>query len=404
VLRKSKIVNKGAELKGIYDIVVVGGGVIGSSIAYNLANDGFNGSILVIEKDPTYEFASTTLSAGGVREQFSLVENIKISQYGLSIFENFDDIMARNGDKAHAEFKQRGYLFLANEKNWQALKRNYEVQQGVGAKVSLLSKDDLRELVPHLKVDDVVGGCFGSRAGYLDPYGILQGYVKKGKELGVAYLHEEVTGIEVAGKRIGGVVTDKGTNIRCGIVVNAAGPYASHIGNLVGLQLPVEPLRRMAYVFDPAVKFDYDLPLVVDTDGLLYFRHETGKTVLTGRAISDEPPGFNFEWSREYYLDVVWPQIAERVSTFDTARLIRGWAGLYGMNRVDGNAIVGQLGEVEGFLGAVGFSGHGLQQSPAVGKCMSELIRLGRYETIDLSCFSYDRFDTGKLVFEEEIV
>ena len=164
-------------MERIYDIVVVGGGVIGSSIAYNLANDGFDGSILVIEKDPTYEFASTTLSAGGVREQFSLVENIKISQYGLNIFENFDDIMARSGEKAHAEFKQRGYLFLANEKNWQALKRNYEVQKGLEAQVSLLSKDDLRELVPHLKADDVAGGCFGSRAGYLDPYGVLQGYV-----------------------------------------------------------------------------------------------------------------------------------------------------------------------------------------------------------------------------------
>jgi len=404
VLRKSKIVNKGARLERLYDIIVVGGGVIGSSIAYNLANDGFDGSILVIEKDPTYEFASTTLSAGGVREQFSLVENIKISQYGLSIFENFDEIMARSGEKAHAEFKQRGYLFLADEKNWQALKRNYQIQRGLGAQVSLLSKDDLRELVPHLKVDDVAGGCFGSRAGYLDPYGVLQGYVNKGKELGVAYLTEEVTKIEVTGKRIGGVVTDKGTNIRSGIVVNAAGPYASHIGNMVGIDLPVEPLRRMAYVFDPAVKFDYDLPLVVDTDGLLYFRHETGKTILTGRAISDEPPGFNFEWDRDYYMDIVWPQIAERVFTFDTARLIRGWAGLYGMNRMDGNAIVGQLGEIEGFFGAVGFSGHGLQQSPAVGKCMSELIRLGRYETMDLSCFSFDRFETGKLVFEEEIV
>ena len=176
------------------------------------------------------------------------------------------------------------------------------------------------------------------------------------------------------------------------------------MGNMVGIDLPVEPLRRMAYVFDPAVKFDYDLPLVVDTDGVLYFRHETGKTILTGRAISNEQPGFNFEWDRDYYMDIVWPQIAGRVSTFDTARLIRGWAGLYGMNRMDGNAIVGQLGEIEGFFGAVGFSGHGLQQSPAVGKCISELIRLGRYETMDLSCFSFDRFETGKLVFEEEIV
>jgi len=391
-------------LRKAYDIVVIGGGVIGSSISYNLANDGFDGKVLVIEKDPSYEFASTTLSAGGVREQFSLAENIKISQYSLDIFENFDEIMALDEDKAHAEFKQHGYLFLANEKNWPMIKKNHEIQKGLGAHVSLLSTDDLKELIPHMKTDDLVSGSFGSRDGYLDPHGVLQGYIKKGKRLGVEYLHEEVTGIEVKRKKIEAVTTDKGEKIRCGIVVNAAGPYASVVGKMAGIDLPVDPVRKMAYVFDPQVKFDYDLPLVIDTDGLLYFRHESGKTILTGKSIPDEAPGFNLEWDRNYYMDVIWPQVAERVPPFDTARLIRGWAGLYAMNRVDGNAIIGHLGDVKGFYGAVGFSGHGLQQSPAMGKCVSELIRLGKYQTIDLSCFSFDRFETGKLVFEEEMV
>jgi len=391
-------------LKKDYDIVVIGGGIIGSSISYNLVNDGFDGKILVIEKDPSYEFASTTLSAGGVREQFSLPENIKISQYGLDVFENFDEVMEVDGDKAHAEFKQRGYLFLADEKNWKTIKINYEIQKGLGAHVSLLSTDDLKRLIPHLKTDNLVGGSFGSRDGYLDPYGVLQGYIKRAKKMGVEYLYEEVTGIEVKRKKIEGVTTDKGKHIRCGIVVNAAGPYASVVGKMAGIDLPVDPVRRMAYVFDPQVKFDYDLPLVIDTDELLYFRHETGKTVLIGRSIPDEPPGFNFEWDRDYYMDLVWPQVAERIPTFETARLIRGWAGLYALNRMDGNAILGQLGDIEGLYGAVGFSGHGLQQSPAIGKCLSELIQLGKYETIDLSCFSFYRFETGKLVFEEEMV
>jgi len=391
-------------LKKVYDIVVVGGGVIGSSISYNLVNDGFDGKILVIEKDPSYEFASTTLSAGGVREQFSLTENIRISQYGLNIFERFDEVMEVDGDKAHAEFKQRGYLFLADEKNWPMLKGNYEIQKGLGAEVSLLSIDDLKKRIPHLKTDNLVGGSFGARAGYLDPYGVLQGYIKKGKNLGVEYLYEEVTGIEVRGKRIEGVMTDTGTHIRCGVAVNAAGPYASVIGKMAGIDLPVDPVRRMAYVFDPQVKFDYDLPLVIDADGLLYFRHETGKTILIGRSIPDEPPGFNFEWDRDYFMDVVWPQAAERIPAFETAKLIRGWAGLYAMNRADGNAIIGHLGDIEGFYGAVGFSGHGLQQAPAVGKCLSELIQFGRYRTIDLSCFSFDRFERGNLIFEEAMV
>jgi glycine/D-amino acid oxidase-like deaminating enzyme len=391
-------------LKNVYDIVIIGGGVIGSSISYNLVNDGFDGDILVIEKDPTYEFASSTLSAGGVREQFSLPENIKISQYGIDIFENFDEIMEINGDSAHAEFKQRGYLFLADETNLATIKKNYETQRNLGAHVSLLSIDEIKKLIPHINTDNLVSGCFGSRDGYLDPYGVLQGYVRKGKNLGIEYLYEEATGIDVKGDRIEGVITHKGTHIKCRIVVNAAGPHASVVGKMAGIDLPVDPVRKMAFVFDPQIKFDYDLPLVVDTDGLLYFRHEPGKTILTGRSIPDEQPGFNFEWDRDYYMDVVWPQVAKRVPPFDTAKLIRGWAGLYAMNTTDGNAIIGHLGDVQGFYGAVGFSGHGLQQSPAIGKCVSELIRFGEYQTIDLSCFSFDRFKTGNLVFEEEMV
>lgn len=387
-----------------YDIVVIGGGIIGSSISYNLMNDGFDGSILVIEKDPTYELASTTLSAGGAREQFSLPENIKISQYSIGIFENFDNVMEVDGEKAHAEFKQHGYLFLANEKNWPMIKKNYEIQKGLGAGVSLLSVDEVKKLIPHLKTDDLVGGAFGSRDGSLDPYGALQGYKRKGKKLGVEYLYEEVTGVEVKRKKVEAVTTHKGRQISCGIVVIAAGPSASIVGKMAGIDLPVDPVRKMAYVFDPKMKFDYNLPLVIDTDGLLYFRHESGKTILTGKSIPDEPAGFNFEWDRDFYMDVVWPQVAERVPAFETARLIRGWAGHYAMNRLDGNAIVGRFGDIEGFYGAVGFSGHGLQQAPAIGKCLSELIQFGEYRTIDLSRFSFDRFRTGKLVFEEEMV
>lgn len=391
-------------MKKVYDIVVIGGGIIGSSIAYNLVNDGFDGDILVIEKDPTYEFASTCLSAGGVREQFSLPENIKISQYSIEVFKNFDEKMQINGDSAHAEFKQRGYLFLADETNFPTIKKNYETQKDLGAHVSLLSIDEIKELIPHINTDTLVTACFGSRDGYLNPYGVLQGYIKKGKKLGIDYLYEEVTAIDVKEERIEGVITHKGTLVPCRIVVNAAGPYAAIVGKMAGVDVPVEPVRKMAFVFDPQIKFDYDLPLVVDIDGLLYFRHEPGKTILTGRSIPDEKPGFNFEWDRDYFMDVVWPQVAHRVPAFDTAKLIRGWAGHYAMNKADGNAIIRHLGDIQGFYGAMGFSGHGLQQSPAVGKCISELIQFGEYRTIDLSCFSFNRFKTGSLVFEEEMV
>jgi len=391
-------------MKGkVYDIVIIGGGVIGSSIAYNLVNDGVDASVLVIEKDPTYEFASTTLCAGGVREQFSLPENIKIARYSLNIYENFDEIMEVDGDKAHAEFIQRGYLILGNENNWSKLKENYKIQKEMGVHVSLLATDDIKELVKHMHTEDLVGATFGSRDGTLDPYGVMQGYIKKAKKLGAEYLYEEVKEIEVRSGKVEAVITDKGTTVSCKVLINAAGPYAPVVGKMAGIDLPIDPTRRMAYLFDPKEKFDYELPFVFNTDGDLWLRHETGKMILAGKNIP-ETPGFNFDWDRDFFMEDVWSSMAERIPVLDTGKLIRGWAGLYAINRMDQNAIIGQLGNVEGFYGAVGFSGHGMMQAPAVGKCMSELIQFGKYQSVDLSCFSFDRFKTGKLVFEDEIV
>jgi FAD-dependent oxidoreductase domain-containing protein 1 len=389
--------------KKVFDLVVIGGGVIGSSIAYNLVNDGIDASVLVIEKDPTYEFASTTLCAGGVREQFSRPENIKIAQYSLNIYENFDEIMQVDGDRAHAEFIQRGYLILANERNWPAVKRNYKRQKNLGVRVSLLSGDEIKEMVPHINTGDVVGASFGSRDGTLDPYGVMQGYIKKAKNLGAEYLYEEVTKIETRNGKVESVTTNKGSTIRCNIIVNAAGPHAPIVGKMAGIDLPIDPTRRMVYLFDPKEKFDYELPFVFDTDRELWFRHETGKMILVGKNIP-ETPGFNFNWDRDFFTHHVWPAMAKRIPVLDTGKLTRGWAGLYALNRIDQNAIIGRLGDIQGFYGAVGFSGHGLMQSPAVGKCMSELLQFGEYQSIDLSCFGFERFKTGKLVFEDEIV
>jgi FAD-dependent oxidoreductase domain-containing protein 1 len=389
--------------KKAYDIVIIGGGVIGSSIAFNLVNDGIDASVLVIEKDPTYEFASTTLCAGGVREQFSRPENIKIAQYSLNVYENFDEIMQVDGDKAHAEFNQRGYLILADETNWTMIKRNYESQKMLGVRVSLLSGDDIKGMVPHMNTEDVVGASFGARDGTLDPYGVLQGYIKKAKKLGAEYLYEEVKNIEIKNDKVETITTDKGSTISCNIIVNAAGPHAPVVGKMAGIDLPIDPTRRMVYLFDPKEKFYYELPFVFNTDRELWFRHETGKMILAGKNIP-EAPGFNFNWDREFFMEHVWPAMAKRMSVLETGKLIRGWAGLYALNRIDQNAIIGQLGDVQGFYGAVGFSGHGLMQSPAVGKCMSELLQFGEYQSVDLSCFAFGRFKTGKLVLEDEIV
>jgi FAD-dependent oxidoreductase domain-containing protein 1 len=387
----------------IFDVLIIGGGVMGSSIAYHLVNDGFKGRIAVFEKDPTYEFSSTALSAGGVREQFSTEVNIRISQYSIGFYEKFDELMEVNGEKAHAEFRQQGYLFLANEKNWPLIKSHYQFQKSLGAKVELLSIDEALKIVPNLNTEGLVGASFGRRDGYLDPYGTLQGFVKKARSLGVKYVHDEVTGMLKEDSRVTGVITRKGDKFPGAIVVNAAGPWAAEVGRMAGIDLPVDPVRRMIFVFQPSEIFRYDLPLVIDVSGL-YFRHETGKIIMTGMSILEEPPGFNFKVDNSFFNQTMWPILADRVPVFDRLKLIRGWAGLYEINRLDSNALLGKYPGLEGFYMAIGFSGHGFQQAPAVGKAMSELIRLGRYETIDVSPLNYERAISGKLVMEEEVV
>jgi len=376
---------------------------MGSSIAYHLANDGFPGRIAVFEKDPTYEFSSTTLSAGGVREQFSTEVNIRISQYSIGFYEQFDERMEVHGEKAHAEFHQRGYLFLADEKNWPLIQSHYQFQKKLGAKVELLSIEETLKIIPHLNPEGLVGASFGQRDGYLDPYGTLQGFVRKARSLGVHYIYDEVTGILREGSRVTGVITRKGDKYTGAVVVNAAGPWAAEVGKMAGVDLPVDPVRRMIFVFQPSEIFGYDLPLVIDVSGL-YFRHETGKIIMTGMSILEEPPGFNFKVDNSFFNQTMWPILADRVSVFDRLKLIKGWAGLYEVSRLDSNALLGKHPGLEGFYMAIGFSGHGFQQAPAVGKAMSELIRLGRYETIDVSPLNYERVLTGKLVMEEEVV
>ncbi len=386
-----------------YDVLIVGGGVMGSSIAYNLMNDEFDGTVAVFERDPTYEFASTTLSAGGIRRQFSTEVNVRISQYGVQFYEAFDESMAVDGERAHAEFQRRGYLFLANQKNWPLIERHHEFQIDLGVEVKLLSSEETLEIVPHLNTKDLVGSSLSPGDGYLDPHGVLQGYARKAKSLGVTYIDQEVTEVLKDGSRVTGVRTQRGDTYLGSIVVNTAGPWAAEVGRMAGVELPVDPVRRMIFVFQPGEIFEYDLPLVIDVTGL-YFRHETGRIVMTGKSILEEPPGFNFKVDRSFFTEEMWPILAERVPVFDRLKLIRGWAGLYAINRLDSNALMGEHPDVRGFYMAIGFSGHGFQQAPAVGKGLSELIRLGRYETVDLSPLNYGRILTGNLVIEEEVV
>jgi glycine/D-amino acid oxidase-like deaminating enzyme len=387
----------------VADVVIIGGAVMGSSIAYNLLNDGFDGKILILEKDPTYEHSSTALSVGGIRYQFGTKVNIDIARYSVPFYEKFDELMEVEGEKPHADFRRRGYLFLGRKEKWPVMKRLHEFQISQGVDVRLLKPQEILDIIPHINLEGVVGATFGPRDGYLDPHGVLSGFVKKARSMGARYLTDEVVEIVVKPDGIGGVKTKKGEGIESPIVVNAAGPFAREVGMMAGIDIPVDPLRRMVYECKPPKEFDYEVPLTINTTGL-YFRTETGGRILTGKSNEDEPIGGNFTWERTLFYDEIWPDLAHRIPLFDRLKLQGGWAGLYAENQLDHNAILGEHPEVKGFYMAVGFSGHGLQQAPAVGKALSEAIRLGRYETVDVSCLGMARLKTGNLVIEEAVI
>lgn len=384
-----------------YEIIIIGGGVMGSSLAYHLLQDGLDGSVAVLEKDPTYKYASTALSAGGLRQQFSTKVNIDIGLYSIDVIERFDEEMAVGGEKANAEFRQVGYLFLGAENNWETLKKQYELQKSLGVDVELLTPEDIKKLIPHLNVESLLGASFGPRAGYTDPYGILQGYLRRARSLGANYIHDEVTEILRQGDRVTGIKTAKGERIDGQAVVIAAGPWAANVGAMAKVELPVDPSPRMVFHFDPAEKFDYVPPFFFSPHGH-WCRPETGHQFISGKDREVEP-GYRFEWDRQYFEDSVWPELARLVPSFERLKLARGWGGLYEVNRLDHNALLGTYPGVEGLYVAVGFSGHGLMQAPAVGKGMSELIRTGRYETIDLAPLGADRIFSNRRVVEEAV-
>jgi FAD-dependent oxidoreductase domain-containing protein 1 len=384
-----------------YDIIIIGGGVMGSSLAYHLLQDELDGSVAVLEKDPSYKYASTALSAGGVRQQFSTKVNIDICLYSIDVIERFDEEMAVDGEKANAGYRPVGYLFLGGENNWETLKRQYELQKSLGVDVELLTPEDIKKLIPHMNVESLLGGSYGPRAGYTDPYGILQGYLRKAKSLGANYIHDEVTEILKQGDRVTGLKTAKGERIDGHAVVIAAGPWAADVGAMAGVELPVDPSPKMVFHFDPAEKFEYIPPFFFSPHGH-WCRPETGYQFISGKDREVEP-GYRFEWDRQYFEDTVWPELARLVPSFERLKLSRGWGGLYEVNRLDHNALLGAYPGVEGLYVAVGFSGHGLMQSPAVGKGLSELIRTGRYETIDLTPLGADRIFTDRRIIEQAI-
>lgn len=385
------------------DVVIVGGGVMGSSVAYHLGAGGFRGRVLVVERDLAYRQASSALSVGGIRQQFGAEINVRIARYSVTFYERFADLMAVGDERPDIEFRQRGYLFLADAQAWPALRARAQRQRGWGADVEVIEGGAILEIVPDLSLEGIVGATFGPRDGWLDPYGVTQGFARKARALGASYIEDEVVAIGAAGGRVASVTLREGGKVEAGAVVNAAGPWAGELARLAGVDLPVRPVRRQVYVGSPARPLGYELPLVIAPDGL-YFRSETGGRILCGKSFPFDPHAFDFTWQRELFEKELWGPLSRRLPPCEQFRLERGWAGLYDENPLDHNAIIGEHPDLRGFYCINGFSGHGFQQAPAAGRGIAELTLHGRYVTLDLTPLSPARFREGKLLVEETIV
>lgn len=388
-----------------YDVVIIGGGVIGSAVAYFLAGaTDFTGSVLVVEKDPGYAESATPRSAGGIRQQFSTPENILMSRFGAAFVKAAGDRLAVAGEAPHIPFHEAGYLFLATAAGMAVLAANHALQTRLGARVALLAPAELAARFPWLNVGDLAGGSLGlADEGWIDPYALLQAFRRKARSLGVAYLADEAVGLRRHGNRVAAVALARTGAVDCGAVVNAAGARAADVAAFAGLALPVRPRKRFVYVFDCRTPVP-GAPLVIDPSGV-YFRPE-GAAFIGGVSppAEDDPDCLDLELDDRLFDDVVWPALAHRVPAFAAIKLLRAWAGHYDYNTLDQNVILGPHPEVGNFYFANGFSGHGLQQSPAVGRGIAELIAYGAYRTLDLGRFSYDRVLSGAAVRELNIV
>ena len=383
------------------DILIIGGGVIGSSIAYHLARDGRAGQVTVIERDATYAEASTPRSLGGVRQQFSLAENVLMSQYGLGVYQNFAEDMAVDGEPAAVDFRQGGYLFPASADGMAVIEANHRLQSSLGSTIELLDLDDLAERFPWLSLDGLAGGAFGPEDGWLDPHGALQGFRRKARSLGVTYVEDEVVAIDQNQSRIEAVRLKSGETRPAGQVVNAAGAWSGLVADMVGMTLPIVPSRRQVFFVEIREKLG-PAPLVIDGTGV-YFRPE-GRGYLTGWSNPNEPEGFHFEVDHDYFTNDIWPRLAARVPAFEALKVTQSWACHYDLNSLDENLIIGPwVGGCENFHLACGFSGHGLQQAPAVGRAMAELLLDGRFMTIDLSRMTYQRVIDNNPLYETGI-
>jgi glycine/D-amino acid oxidase-like deaminating enzyme len=393
--------------KSSYDVVIVGGAVVGSATAYFLAtNPDFEGSILVIERDWSYARSATALSSSSIRHQFSNAINVEISRFGTEFVRAFPELVAVDGDTPELGFKENGYLFLAgDDRGREVLERNHATQVSCGAEISLLEPDALARRFPWLSVEGISLGSYGERGeGWFDSSGLMQGFRRKARSLGVEYIEDEVVSLKREGGRVISVSTRSGQEILCGAVVNSAGTRGRRVAAMAGLDIPIEPRRRSLFVVSCPTPLPGTIPLTIDPTGV-FFRPE-GQFYLAGTypKVDPEVDPEDFDVMHHEFEDEIWPALYERVPAFEALKVVNSWAGHYDYCTLDHNVIVGPHPDVANFLFANGFSGHGLQQSPAVGRGLSELVVYGEFRTLDLSPLGYERVAANRPFLEGAVI
>ncbi|WP_281992626.1 NAD(P)/FAD-dependent oxidoreductase [Sulfitobacter geojensis] len=392
-----------------YDVVIIGGAIYGSSVAWWLTQmQGFDGRILVVERDPTYEFASTSHTNSCIRQQFSNRLNIQISRFGAEFIKGFRGFMGDDPEVPELVLQSYGYLYLADTPEFaQTLRESQAIQAAEGAHTRHMTPAEIAAEYPFYQLDDVLAANHNLvDEGYFDGGTMFDWFKRMARRNGVEYIHDEVTGmtLNAAGTGVDSVTLKSGDTISCGSVVNASGPRAVATAQMAGIDLPVRPRKRYTFIFDAANPLDRDLPLTIDPSGV-HMRSE-GKYYLAGCPPDEDPDVApdDFGFDHSLWQEKVWPIIATRVPAFEQVKVINEWVGHYAYNTFDQNAVIGRHTKVSNFIFANGFSGHGLQQSPAMGRGIAEQIAHGEYRSLDLAPFGYDRIENQQKFMEKAVI
>jgi glycine/D-amino acid oxidase-like deaminating enzyme len=393
-----------------YDIVIVGGAIMGASAAWFLSRDpDFDGRILVIERDPSYRDTSTMHTTSCIRQQFSTDLNVRISQFGADFIKNLRRHMGDDPRVPELSIRSFGYMYLADTPEFADVLRNdHKTQQAAGAATRLMDADQIKAAYPFYNVDDILLGSINTvDEGYFDSVAVFEWLRRQSREKGVEYLHGEVTAmtLNAGGTKVDSVTLSDGQVIGCGQVLNASGPRAALTARMAGIEVPVEPRTRYSWIFKAEHPLDRDLPLTIDPSGV-HVRENGGGTYQAGGHADYDPAVAPDDFTMDFSLweTHIWPVLATRIPQFEAIKVTSEWAGHYAMNTLDHNAILGPHHEVENFFFLNGFSGHGLQQAPAMGRGIAELMLHGAYRTLDLGAFDWDRIPAGKPILERAII